>query len=720
MSNARARKRKSAPFGERLIGAVAYTVKSVFAVFGQTAGVAQRGLGVGLWLAAPLLLSGLSVSAYRLWASVVAILGGLAAAAFLSSLRTTPAALTSAWRSPAPVWLVVAGALLAMLFAPAAWLLAAAYGLIAATALVILVGAFAPASESEQNALLAQTLAKVLNSPGIEPYVRVNRRGVGVVRPAPASALLSLDAHPGEIDVAFSSVFPGIELVLAPGGRSILIQEASPETIERRETLRSSGGLVVSMSRDGDTTTFTLADGFRGSSVDDLTGWLAGRGLALQRIDLASRTAIARPADPRADRLRDAAAQLIGCRPHEIELSTSTDPAGRIDRVDVARYPIRGLLEREKRTALWRQIAATAIPAVEGARWRVEDHGDRGAVTLARFDDPLTGLIRMADFDREHFDPHADPASSWRRFPIALREDLALAEQSFFHTLVVGQTGAGKGSVVWSILHGILPAARAGLAEIWAIDPKGAEVIVDGGQTNAVFARVATDPEAWAELIGDLVSVMDARKGRGRSLDVTQADPLLVLFIDELSALTILDTDRTRSAQTQANLLKILSQGRSLNVLVIGALQAPQKSMVGPFRDFMPMRVALRTGTAIETDLVLGDGATDAGAEAHMIPVAGPGNGYATAGVGYVRVEGEPDPVRVRFPYTDDALLSEWHSDFVQLRLAGALKPQSNPATAQSAQPKRPIRTGDILPDEPDAEPIDLTRAPIDLGDLFS
>jgi DNA segregation ATPase FtsK/SpoIIIE-like protein len=82
------------------------------------------------------------------------------------------------------------------------------------------------------------------------------------------------------------------------------------------------------------------------------------------------------------------------------------------------------------------------------------------------------------------------------------------------------------------------------------------------------------------------------------------------------------------------------------------------------------MRIALRTATAVETDIVLGQGATDAGAESHLIPLASPANGYATAGIGFMRVEGDPEPVRVRLPYVDDAQIAEWSTEFKAERAA--------------------------------------------------
>ncbi len=79
---------------------------------------------------------------------------------------------------------------------------------------------------------------------------------------------------------------------------------------------------------------------------------------------------------------------------------------------------------------------------------------------------------------------------------------------------------------------------------------------------------------------------------------------------------------------------------------VIGAVQDPRKEVL-PFRDLFPVRVALRMTEADQVDLVLGDGARDRGARADEI-------GEDMPGVGYVRLDGQADPVRVRACWVDD------------------------------------------------------------------
>jgi hypothetical protein len=58
--------------------------------------------------------------------------------------------------------------------------------------------------------------------------------------------------------------------------------------------------------------------------------------------------------------------------------------------------------------------------------------------------------------------------------------------------------------------------------------------------------------------------------------------------------------------------------------------------------------------------MVLGAGSAEAGARAHEITPATESNGYATAGVAYARSDGEPVPVRFRFPFIRDAEIAAW------------------------------------------------------------
>ena len=88
---------------------------------------------------------------------------------------------------------------------------------------------------------------------------------------------------------------------------------------------------------------------------------------------------------------------------------------------------------------------------------------------------------------------------------------------------------------------------------------------------------------------------------------------------------------------------------------VVGALQDPRKDVIS-LRNLFSTRIALRLDESDQVDMVLGDGARDRGALADQIsPLP-----WTGAGVGYVRLEASPDPVRVRAAYVTDADIWRW------------------------------------------------------------
>ena len=90
----------------------------------------------------------------------------------------------------------------------------------------------------------------------------------------------------------------------------------------------------------------------------------------------------------------------------------------------------------------------------------------------------------------------------------------------------------------------------------------------------------------------------------------------------------------------------LLTQGRACGITVVAAVQDPGKDVVG-WRDLFPTRVALRLDNPIQVDMVLGDGAREAGARADQIS-------ELTPGVAFVRVEGTREVRRVRAAYLND------------------------------------------------------------------
>lgn len=216
------------------------------------------------------------------------------------------------------------------------------------------------------------------------------------------------------------------------------------------------------------------------------------------------------------------------------------------------------------------------------------------------------------------------------------------------HLLVAGATGAGKGSVVWSVLTGVAPAIRDGLVQAWVIDPKGG---MEFGPGQALFRRFAYDTgEDTLQLLRDAAWIMTTRalalRGVARQHRPTTAEPLVLLVIDEIASLTAYVTDRKIKTEVEQLLGLLLSQGRAVGVSVIACVQDPSKDVLA-LRQLFPTRIGLRLTEPTQVAMVLGQGARERGALCEQIPDSLPG-------VGYVAEDGSAEVTRVRaFHVTD-------------------------------------------------------------------
>jgi S-DNA-T family DNA segregation ATPase FtsK/SpoIIIE len=217
------------------------------------------------------------------------------------------------------------------------------------------------------------------------------------------------------------------------------------------------------------------------------------------------------------------------------------------------------------------------------------------------------------------------------------------------HLLVAGATGAGKGSVVWSIVRAVAPAVHDGTAQLWCVDPKGGMELAAGAPMFTRFAY--DDPADMADLLDEAVDQLHERAQRMRAQgrrkhSPSVVEPLVVVVVDELAFLTAYMPDRDLRKRITASLSVLLSKGRAVGFTVVAALQDPRKE-VAPIRDLFPVRVALRLTEAEQSRIVLGAGAHERGAACERIPVGMPG-------VGYVIIDGLPAPVRVRASWVSD------------------------------------------------------------------
>ncbi|MEV0461426.1 FtsK/SpoIIIE domain-containing protein [Nocardia tengchongensis] len=215
--------------------------------------------------------------------------------------------------------------------------------------------------------------------------------------------------------------------------------------------------------------------------------------------------------------------------------------------------------------------------------------------------------------------------------------------------LIVGATGSGKGGVVWAILRGLGPAIRAGLVDVWCVDPKGG---MEFGPGADLFVRFAyqTAEDALA-LLKEAVAVMQERQAKLHAAHIrkhvpTIAEPLILIIIDEAASLSAYAPRKIRDEFEELHGL-LLSQGRAVGISVIGCVQDPSKDTM-PQRQLYPYRIGLRLAEPSQVGMVFGAGARDRGALCDQIP-------DSTPGVAYVEQDGSTSIARVRaFLVTDD------------------------------------------------------------------
>jgi S-DNA-T family DNA segregation ATPase FtsK/SpoIIIE len=183
-----------------------------------------------------------------------------------------------------------------------------------------------------------------------------------------------------------------------------------------------------------------------------------------------------------------------------------------------------------------------------------------------------------------------------------------------------------------------------------------------GASLFTAFSHDAAD--ATLELLRNLVSVMHDRanrlRGHTRLHTPTPSEPLFVVIVDEMAALTAYVTDRKTRTEIEHLLGLLLSQGRAVGISLIAAIQDPSKDTL-PVRQLFTVRIALRLTEASQTAMVLGQGARDAGAECDLIA-------DTTPGVGYMMIDGTAEPQRVRAFNVTDPDIADLTARFAQPR----------------------------------------------------
>lgn len=313
---------------------------------------------------------------------------------------------------------------------------------------------------------------------------------------------------------------------------------------------------------------------------------------------------------------------------------------------------------------------AWLLRRIDAFRWA--DRPARLHIVIAR-EDPLTEIVKPFQIGNE---------INLKALPLGLTSSLEVYKFCLLatHLLVAGASRRGKGSVIWSLIRALAPAIKSGLVRLWVVDPKGGMELSFGKSMFTKFAY--QDFESMAVLLEDAVMEMQRRQSRlagvVRAHTPTVDEPLIVVVIDEIAALTSYLKDAELRKRIEGALGLLLSQGAGVGVLVVAALQDPRKETL-PARDLFLSRILLGVTDDVHVDMVLGDGARKSGAHADKLDVN-------AKGVGFVMVDGTPEPVQVRFSYLDDDDIKTMADEYPAPKSSGAPKIPTQPDRRSTGQ----------------------------------
>jgi hypothetical protein len=148
------------------------------------------------------------------------------------------------------------------------------------------------------------------------------------------------------------------------------------------------------------------------------------------------------------------------------------------------------------------------------------------------------------------------------------------------HLLAAGPPGTGDGagreSVVWSLVRALAARVRDGSVELWGIDGRGGLELAAGAP---LFARLAAgDPGPGLPVVEDAAALVRARRPGG-----SRDEPLVVLVMEEITGWgsSLGDADRRRLDRSME---LVLARGAAAGVIVVATMRSVPASAPAWFR----------------------------------------------------------------------------------------------------------------------------------------
>lgn len=207
------------------------------------------------------------------------------------------------------------------------------------------------------------------------------------------------------------------------------------------------------------------------------------------------------------------------------------------------------------------------------------------------------------------------------------------------HMLIGAVTRHGKSMMLWTILHELLPAIKAGVVEVIIFDPKsGMELFAavklgwvkpehfhhgkdanDGTDGRPVVTIEQSNLTALQGYVRHMRRQGDQVMGKDQRHHAKPGRPHRVLIIDEGASMVRVSTDPTVRRQIIGCVEDLCQMGAAAGYTVIVATQHPDIKQI-PFRHSLTYGVCGRVKTWQASEMVLGEGTYAKGARGDKLP----------------------------------------------------------------------------------------------------